>query len=71
MLIIWDHEEIPVLVNTLGVKDKLPEWPGDVFDSVYVLDYNKDTLQKWQRLDKQYPIKHPVTWENIANLDEQ
>ena len=38
VLICWNHEEIPQLVEALGVSPA-PKWKGSVFDQVYVISY--------------------------------
>ncbi|MGQ3892466.1 histidine phosphatase family protein [Legionella sp. CNM-4043-24] len=69
IVIVWNHHHIPALLNALGIKDKIPVWPQNNFDTVYVLDYAKNgQLSSWKRLDNQYPVSDKVTWESLAAL---
>ena len=38
VLMVWSHNEIPALVEALGVSD-VPDWQKQDFDSVWVLTY--------------------------------
>lgn len=63
VLICWDHFTIPALAKKLGVKQKLPHWPTQDFDSVYILKYNKSgQLTSFKLLHHQYPTKNIENW---------
>jgi len=36
VLIVWEHKNIPAIVNYLGVRNYL-DWPGDDFDSIWIV----------------------------------
>lgn len=69
ILIVWNHYNIPALVNSLGVKEALPAWPIDNFDSVYVLKYtDSGHLANWKRLDNQYQVPDDISWDTLSTL---
>lgn len=67
VLVCWDHTTIPNLVSLLGVKDQLPAWPANDFDSVYILKYRHHHLVSYQLLNNQYPVNHVDDWRQILN----
>lgn len=68
ILIIWNHKDIPDFVHFLGVKNNLPQWPQNNFDSVYVLHYaDEGHLMNWKRLDNQYPVSDNVHWDLLSS----
>lgn len=65
ILVIWDHFEIPHLINQLGVKQKVTE-PTFVFDNVYILKFDKNgKLKSYQEKLNQYPIPDIKNWDEI------
>ena len=69
ILIIWDHFQIPTLIHKLGVSDstKVTE-PAEVFDNVYILQYDKDgNLSNYQEKKNQYPVPNIESWDEIYN----
>jgi hypothetical protein len=39
VLICWNHEQIPQLAASLGVRPTPPKWKSSVYDLVYVISY--------------------------------
>lgn len=64
ILICWDHGHLPDLARELGVKDDIPEWPDDDYDSVYDIKYD-DKNTHFTILHHQYPINPDISWEEI------
>lgn len=66
ILICWNHKKIPLLAKKLGVKEPLPHWPTDDFDSVYVLQYDRQgKLIHFEILNQQYPVAFDGTWKAL------
>jgi hypothetical protein len=42
ILICWHHTHIPDLASAFGIV-KPPEWPGHVFDRIWMIDYHDGT----------------------------
>lgn len=38
VLVAWQHQDIPCLISNVAGTPLAPEWPGDRFDLVWVLD---------------------------------
>ncbi|MCW3845686.1 hypothetical protein OF829_00425 [Sphingomonas sp. LB-2] len=38
VLVAWQHQQIPCLISNVAGTPLAPEWPGDRFDLVWVLD---------------------------------
>ena len=67
VVVCWDHHTIPKLVNLLGVSVAQPVWPGQDFDSVYVLKFSSnDTVASYQLLHNQYPVKPIADWKHFT-----
>ncbi len=63
VLICWDHFTIPALANRLGVRQKLPRWSKEDFDSVYIIKYHKSgEFSSFKLLHHQYPTKNIQNW---------
>jgi hypothetical protein len=43
VLICWEHRRISKLVHRLGVDPKPADWPDDVFDQVWEIDFAGDS----------------------------
>src|SRR3990167_2928526 len=70
VLICWEHAQLNQIAVALGVKEKLPPFPVDVYDTVYVLQYNKKgELASFQLLKNQYPLQKNPSWGDIAQVD--
>ena len=41
VLIVWEHKNIPAIVNYLGVRNYL-DWSGDDFDSIWIVTFAND-----------------------------
>lgn len=46
VLICWEHFMIPAMTQGFGVTNPPSPWPGDVFDRVWVIQFNKDNSVK-------------------------
>lgn len=49
ILICWNHDQITEIAQDLGWK-RAPEWPGNIFDRFWVLDYSGNDLRAEQNL---------------------
>jgi len=38
VIIVWEHKNIPAILNYLGVRNNL-DWPGDDFDSIWIVTF--------------------------------
>ncbi len=43
ILIVWEHNTIPPLMEYLGVNGDKLKWPGDDFDSIWIVIFPKGT----------------------------
>ena len=46
VIVAWEHNDIPNLINGLGVSPKLGDWPkksNDRFDLVFEIDFSNDS----------------------------
>ena len=67
ILVCWDHYNLPNFMKDLNVTDEVPPPSEDVFDTVYVMQYNPDrSIKKFEILKNQYPVSDPGSWENLA-----
>ena len=39
ILVVWEHNNIPQIVQALGVKDYSLKWKGDDFDSIWIITF--------------------------------
>ncbi|MBU6401848.1 MAG: histidine phosphatase family protein [Verrucomicrobia bacterium] len=39
VVVCWVHTHLPALAKALGVRAKVPSWPGGVYDRVWVITY--------------------------------
>ena len=68
MLICWRHTKIVELAKSLGVKDELSPWPDDDYDSVYIINYDRNgKVSSFSILHNQYPITQTVSWDALYN----
>lgn len=49
VLICWEHGKIPKLVHKLGVNPKPDDWPDDVFDHVWEIDYKDGQVDDFRQ----------------------
>lgn len=42
VLICWEHFMIPNIVHAFGVTPMPSQWPGDVYDRTFVIQFNKN-----------------------------
>jgi hypothetical protein len=42
IFIVWEHNNIPSIVEYLGVSEKL-KWPGEDFDSIWIVTFPKES----------------------------
>ena len=59
ILVAWEHVNIQYLTADLGVsKDKIPDWQGSDYDSVYVLELDdQGKLMKFTAAAQNYKPK--------------
>jgi hypothetical protein len=38
VIIVWEHKNIPAILNYLGIRNNL-DWPGDDFDSIWIVTF--------------------------------
>ena len=46
IIVAWEHNNIPTLINRLGVSPQLGDWPkksNDRFDLVFEIDFSNDS----------------------------
>lgn len=53
VLVSWEHHVIPNLARQLGAQTVPSIWPGDVFDRLWVINYNPDGYTSFQNLPQQ------------------
>lgn len=41
IIIVWEHNDIQDIVNYLGVKPSVKEWPDNDYDSIWIVTFNK------------------------------
>jgi hypothetical protein len=41
VFIVWEHSRLPAIARCLGIKDATLHWPGDDYDSLWIITYNK------------------------------
>lgn len=39
ILVVWEHNAIPAIVQALGVKNATLKWKGDDFDSIWIITF--------------------------------
>ncbi|EKD69931.1 MAG: phosphoglycerate mutase [uncultured bacterium] len=68
ILICWHHAKIKKLVEELGVKSNIDDWPDDDFDTVYDIHFTKlGKIENFEILKNQYPIQFNGSWRDIYN----
>jgi len=40
VLVVWEHNNIPMIASALGVKDEKLKWKGDDFDSIWIITFS-------------------------------
>lgn len=67
ILICWHHGLLNKIAIALGVQQQvLPKWPGSVYDTVYVIKYDKyGAVKSFQILPNQYPVIDNPTWNQL------
>lgn len=40
VFIIWDHRGIPPILEDLGISSGIPGWPGNDFDSIWIVTFS-------------------------------
>jgi hypothetical protein len=54
VVVAWEHMNIQFLTAALGVaKDKIPHWPGEDFDTLYVFEFDTETTLLTFRVSKE------------------
>ena len=65
VLVAWEHVNIQYLTAALGVdRAKIPAWPGDDFDTVYVLRFTGRVLDTFTVTKQNFtgaPVEFPLT----------
>src|SRR6185369_792169 len=41
VLVVWNSHDIPAMVHSLGIKEKIPKWKEPDFDSIWIINYVK------------------------------
>jgi len=39
VLLVWEHKNIPAIVQLLGIKDPNLKWKGEDFDSIWIITF--------------------------------
>jgi hypothetical protein len=39
IIIVWEHQGIPAILHYLGIRAYLLNWPGDDFDSIWIVTF--------------------------------
>jgi hypothetical protein len=39
VIIVWEHQNIPAILEYLGINPNLLDWPGNDFDSIWVVTF--------------------------------
>jgi hypothetical protein len=40
VLVVWEHNNIPMIASALGIKDEKLKWKGDDFDTIWIITFN-------------------------------
>ena len=69
VLICWEHSQLNNFAHALGVTQTLPQYPEEVYDTVYDLKYDEEgKLISFALLKNQYPVHSNPTWKEMAQL---
>jgi len=50
VLICWDHYHIPGIAEAFGVTNAPKQWSNEVFDRVWMINFNKEGVESFQNL---------------------
>ncbi len=65
ILICWHHAKIPELLTGLGVDVAHIRFDENSYDTVYVVDYDKNGTAQLDVLYQQYPVSFDGTWGQL------
>lgn len=68
VLICWSHQRIAKLAAALGVKQTIPAWPKNDYDTVYIIDYDSaGYYKKFTELKNQFPVSLQGSWAELRD----
>jgi hypothetical protein len=66
VLVCWSHQRIAKLAYALGVRDNIPAWPREDYDTVYVLKFDASgRVSNFSVLKNQFPVRLDGSWHEL------